>query len=137
NGGPAADSAGNIYFITGNGGFDADGGGRGLGDSFVKITAAGTVVDYFTPHDQSSISAIKLDLGAAGPMLLPDQPGAHPHLIVSAGKNNTIYLIDRDSMGHYNTDNDGQIVQSLIDIFPYGTPEPGNYSGAVYFNGSV
>ena len=51
---------------------------------------------------------------------MPDTAGsaAHPHLIVGAGKQGTIYLVDRDNMGHYNgTDgingNDNQIVQSL------------------------
>jgi chitodextrinase len=137
NGGPAADAAGNIYFVTGNGAFDATVGGDNYGDSFVKINASGNVIDYFTPHDQASISARNFDLGAAGPLLLPDQPGTHPHLIVSAGKNNTVYLVDRDRMGGYKSDNDDQIVQSLVDIFPYGAPEPGNYSGAVFFNGMV
>ena len=137
NGGLAADSVGNIYFITGNGAFDADGGGNDYGDSFVKIDRNGNVLDYFTPHDQASISASNFDLGAAGPLLLPDQPGAHAHLLVSAGKNNTAYLVDRDNMGGYNNDDDSQIVQSLVDIFPYGTPEPGNYSAPVYFNSTV
>jgi outer membrane protein assembly factor BamB len=40
-------------------------------------------------------------------------------------------------MGHYNPNNDNQIVQSLVNIFPNGTPEPGNYSPPVYFNGVV
>jgi hypothetical protein len=54
-----------------------------------------------------------------------------------AGKNGTIHMVDRDKMGGYNAANDSQIVQSLINIFPFGTPEPGNYSAAVYFNGRV
>jgi chitodextrinase len=137
NGGLAADAAGNIYFVTGNGAFDADVGGTSYGDSFVKIDPTGTVVDYFTPSDQASISATNFDLGAAGPLLLPDQPGAHTHLIVSAGKDNTVYLVDRDKMGGFNSNDNSQIVQSLVDIFPYGTPEPGNYSSPVYFNGTV
>ena len=139
NGGPAADVAGNIYVITGNGGFSANSvNGKDYGDSFVKISTSGTILDYFTPYDQANINSADFDLGAAGPLLLPDQPGAHPHLMVSAGKNNTIYLVDRDNMGHISTsNNDSQIVQSLINIFPHGTPEPGNYSGAVYFNGNV
>jgi hypothetical protein len=58
--------------------------------------------------------------------------------MASAGKNNTIYLVDRDAMGHYSgTTNDNQIVQSLVDVFPFGTPEPGNYSAPVYFNGTL
>ena len=40
-------------------------------------------------------------------------------------------------MGHFNAANDNQIVQSLVNIFPFGTPEPGNYSAPVYFNGTV
>jgi outer membrane protein assembly factor BamB len=28
-------------------------------------------------------------------------------------------------------------VQSLVNIFPFGTPEPGNYSAPVYFNGTL
>jgi chitodextrinase len=138
NGGPAADAAGNIYVITGNGAFDANTGGSDFGDSFLKVTPSGTIADYFTPWNQGALNANNFDLGAAGPLLLPDQPGAHPHLMVSAGKNNTICLVDRDAMGHYSgTTSDNQIVQSLINIFPFGTPEPGNYSAPVYFNGTV
>ncbi len=138
NGGPAADAAGNLYVISGNGAFDANTGGADYGDSFLKITPAGAVADYFTPWNQGSLNANDFDLGAAGPLLLPDQPGPHPHLMVSAGKNNTIYLVDRDAMGHFSgTTSDSQIVQSLVNIFPFGTPEPGNYSAPVYFNGSV
>jgi chitodextrinase len=137
NGGPAADAAGNVYFVTGNGQFDVNTGGRNYGDSFVKISPAGAVLDYFTPHNQGTLNANDWDLGAAGALLIPDQPGPHPHLVVSAGKNNTIYLIDRDAMGHYNASNDNAAIQSLVNVFPNGTPEPGNYSSPVYFNGTV
>ena len=58
-----------------------------------------------------------LDLGSGGVLLLPDQSGAHPHEMVSAGKDGTIYLVNRDNMGHFNANND-QIVQSLPNIFP-------------------
>ena len=128
NGGLAADAAGNIYYVSGNGPFDANTGGRNYGDSYVKLSPSGVVLDYFTPFDQDDISGNNFDLGAAGPMLLPDQPGGHPHMVVAAGKNNTLYLVDRDNMGHFHAGSDSQIVQSLINIFPFGTPEPGNYS---------
>jgi len=95
------------------------------------------VLDYFTPHNEDTLNMGNMDLGAGGVVLLPDQPGAHPHLIVSAGKNGTIDLIDRDNMGHYNSANDSQIVQSLVNVFPFGNPEPGNYSAPVYFNGKL
>ena len=46
-------------------------------------------------------------------MLLPAQPGPHPHLVVIAGKGGTIYLIDRDHMGHYQPNNDSHAVQTI------------------------
>ncbi len=137
-GGPAADSAGNIYFVTGNGTFDANAGGVDYGDSVQKIRPTGTVLDYFAPHDQDTLSAADLDLGSGGALLLPDQSGGHPHLLVTAGKNGTIYLIDRDNMGQFNPNDDNQIVQSLVDIFPNpGEILGGNFSAPVYFNGFV
>jgi len=138
-GGLAADSAGAIYFMTGNGTFDANSGGVDYGQSFVKISSSGTVLDYFTPHDVDTMNSNAWDIGSSGPLLLPDQSGAHLHLMVGAGKTGpgTIYLLDRDNMGHYNPNNDNQIVQSLVNTFPNGTPDPGNYTAPVYFNGCV
>ena len=135
--GLAADANGNVYFMTGNGTFDANTGGGDYGDSFVKLSPAGTVVDYFTSHDQDIMASNNWDLSSSGAMLLPDQPGAVPHLLIGSGKTGTVYLVNRDSMGFYNANNDNQIVQSLVNAFPNGTPEPGNYSAPVYFNGSV
>jgi hypothetical protein len=57
--------------------------------------------------------------------------------MVGAGKGASVYLINRDNMGHFNPDGDTQIVQSLVNVFPNGTPEPGNYSVPAYFNGTV
>jgi fibronectin type 3 domain-containing protein len=137
-GGLAGDAAGNVYFVTGDGTFTASTGGIDYGDSFVKISSGGAVLDYFTPHDQLNMDTGNVDLGAAGLVLLPDQTGTtHPHLLVSAGKNGTVYLVDRDNMGHYNSRDDSQIVQSLVNIFPFGVTAPGNHSAPVYFNHTV
>ena len=133
------DSTGSIYYVSGNGPFDANTGGRDYGDSFVKLSPSGAVLDYFTPHIQATLAGNELDLGAGGLLLLPDQPGNFPHLMLSAGKDGTIYLINRDNMGHYNPNNDSQIVQSLVNVFPNGAsaPEPRNSSAPVYFNCQV
>jgi hypothetical protein len=136
-GGPAADTAGNVYFVTANGTFNANTNGVDYGDSFVKIDSTGAVLDYFTPHNQASLSAANFDLASSNLMLLPDQPGAHPRLALSAGKNEAIHVVDRDNMGRFNANNDNQIVQSLVNMFPNGTPEPGNYNAPVYLNGTV
>jgi hypothetical protein len=136
-GGPATDSTGNIYFTTANGTFDVNTGGIDYGDTFLKINSTGAVLDYFTPFDQSNMDVHNWDLGSGGLLLLPDQPGANPHLMLSAGKTGTMYLMNRDNLGRFNPSNNNQIVQSLVNIFPNGTPEPGSDSAPVYFNGRV
>jgi hypothetical protein len=135
--GLAADAGGNIYFVTGNGDFNVNSGGSSYGDSFVKPGPSGAVLDYFIAHDQASMQSQDIDLGSGGTLLLPDQPGAHPHLAISAGKNGTIYLVDRDNMGKYNANNDNQVVQALVNVFPHGDFITSNFKAPLYFNGSV
>ena len=137
-GGLATDTTGDIFYTTSNGTFDANSGGSDYGDSVQKLSPAGSVVDYFTPHDQQNMSVNNLDLGAGGPVLLVDQPGGpHPHELISAGKSGTIYVVNRDNMGHYNPNNDSQIIQSLPGVLPNGDAEIGNFSTPVYFNGYI
>jgi uncharacterized protein (TIGR03437 family) len=129
---PAADAEGNIYVVSGNGPFDDNSNGAGLGDSFIKLSSAGglRVADYFTPFNQVTLNREDIDLGSSGPLLLPDDAGnaAHPHLAVGAGKEGRIYLLDRDRMGRFSAANDNQIVQSVA-----GALGP-VYGGAAYLN---
>jgi hypothetical protein len=46
-------------------------------------------------------------------VVLSTQLGPHPHFVVIAGKGGTIYLIDRDHMGHHQVNNDSQIVETV------------------------
>jgi uncharacterized membrane protein len=134
----AADANGNIYFATSNGTFDVDTGGVDYGDTVEKLASNGSVADYFTPHDQANMDAGNLDLGAGGPVMLVDQTtGPNPHLLITAGKTGTIYVINRDNMGHFNPNGDSQIVQSLTGVLTSGGDEDGNFSTPVYFNGYV
>lgn len=132
--GPCADNEGNVYVATGNGKFDVAAGGRDYGDSVLKLGLTGngiTVRDYFTPSDQEQLNARDKDLGSGGPLLLPDQPGPHPHLLVVAGKGGTVYVIDRDHMGHFHEGSDVHAVQSFHAA-------PGETFGApAYWNHTV
>jgi fibronectin type 3 domain-containing protein len=135
--GLAADSNGDIFFVTGNGLFDANSGGIDFGDTLLRISRTGSVVDFFTPHDQQSMNDLDIDLGSGGVILLPDQPGPHPHMAITAGKNGTVYVVDRDNMGHYNPNNDNQIIQHLTNTFPNGTFYTGNFKAPAYWNGNL
>jgi hypothetical protein len=112
--GPVADKRGNLFLATGNGRFDAAGGGRDYGDSLLKLDGQSLkLYDYFAPFNVEKLDAEDNDLGSGGAVLLPAQPGPHPELVVIAGKGGTIYLIDRDHMGHYQTKNDRHAVQTI------------------------
>lgn len=114
--GPASDGAGNIFVATGNGRFDAATGGRDYGDSVLKLHADSnglTIADYFTPFNQGALDNIDADVGSGGPVLLPDQPGAHPHLMLAGSKGGTLYVIDRDHMGGFHADSDAHAIQTV------------------------
>jgi hypothetical protein len=112
----AADEHGNVFVATGNGTFDLTDGGSDYGDSLLKmgISASGlSVRDYFTPYDNVYLNSTDKDLGSGGPVLLPDQPGGHPHLLVIGGKGATIYLLDRDRLGKVHSDADSSALQKI------------------------
>jgi hypothetical protein len=117
-GGPAADSLGNIYLLTGNGDFNGDtAGGRNFGDTFLKLGTSGglSVSSWFTPFDQLNLAGNDLDLGGGGAVILLDQPGAlFPRLILGGGKAGKLYVVNRDSLGGFNSTDDSQIVQSFV-----------------------
>lgn len=92
----AADQAGNIYAISGNGTFDLAQGGPDAGDSFIKLTKDLHVIDYFTPFNQSCLAAADFDLGSGGPLLIPG------HTLIGGGKEGRLYMVNTTHMGHFH-----------------------------------
>jgi hypothetical protein len=110
-GAPAADSANNLFVITGNGTYD---GTSAFADSFLKLgTGSGlTVSDWFTPADQASLEAGDTDFGAGGAAMLLDQTaGPVMHLAIGGGKEGNLFLVNRDNLGKNNTTD--QVVQKF------------------------
>jgi hypothetical protein len=142
-GGPAVDSAGNIFLLTANGAFETALDTSGFpqhgdfGNSFLKVATTGgtlTVGDYFTMSNEVAESAADRDLGSGGALLLPDMKdaaGAVRHLVIGAGKDGNIYVVDRDSMGKFSAATNA-IWQQLKGVLPGGI-----WSTPAYFNGSV
>lgn len=134
--GLSADAAGNIYALTGNGTFDANIGGTDYGDSVLRLATPGLGVgDYFTPYNQASMSADDLDLGSGGPLLLPDQTSGIPHLLITAGKDGTIYVLNRDNLGQFKAGGDTQVVQSLSNELPSIFVTAAYWQGSIYLAG--
>jgi hypothetical protein len=102
----AADDLGNVLAVTGNS--DSSGttydGITNVQESAVKVAPdLSTVLDLFTPMDQSHLDKTDGDFGSGGIMVLPDQPGPIPHLDVAAGKSGTLFLMNGDSLGGYSS----------------------------------
>jgi hypothetical protein len=123
--GLAADTIGNLYFITGNRrlppkclvGFadrnppDA----ANLANSVIRLrvekrgpggapphageryTVAMTVEDFFTPYRKILGDCGDLDLGSAGTVLMPGTP-----YIVAGGKEGIVYVLDRADLGRFH-----------------------------------
>ena len=102
--GLALDSAGDIYFSTGNtapGSYDS---AFNIAESAVRMSGdLNHVVDFFTPSDHNTLDSTDQDFGAGGLMVLPDQPGLFPHLAAGAGKDGRMFLLNRDAMGGLHT----------------------------------
>ncbi len=142
--GLAADTVGNVYFLDANGTFDDTLDSNGFpvdgdfGNAFLKISTSGNalaVADYFTMFNTNAESSVDEDLGSGGAMVLPDlqdSSGSTWHLAVGAGKDTHIYVVNRDSMGKFNSDIDSAIYQEVD-----GGLSGGVYSMPAYFNNTV
>ncbi|MGH9735458.1 MAG: immunoglobulin domain-containing protein [Candidatus Acidiferrales bacterium] len=144
--GLAADPSGAIYFLDANGDFDTNlNAGNNLpangnyGNSFMKVSTSGgtlTIADYFTMHNTVSESNADEDLGSGGALVLPDQTGSSGtvHLAVGAGKDGTIYVVNRDKMGKFNSSNDSAIYQEVSgEIGGQEFAMPAYFNSTVYY----
>jgi hypothetical protein len=55
--------------------------------------------------------------------------------MVTAGKEGTIYLVDRDDLGHFHPGDDSQIVQSIPLVIGGSFDTPAYWNGFVYYLG--
>jgi hypothetical protein len=131
----------NMFLLVGNGDFSAAIGD--YGDSMLKVAPDPTstvsqpnvsgyglkVADYFTPYNQQSLADADADLGSAGGIVLPDQPGSFPHEFIGSGKQGVVYLVNRDNMGKFNAATD-QVIQTI-------TLGHGNFDTPAYFNHTI
>jgi outer membrane protein assembly factor BamB len=90
--GPAADSSGNVYLITGNGTWD---GAQNFSETFLKMNSTLGLLDWHTPSDYSTLDAQDADLTSSGPLLIPGKS-----LVIGGGKDGVLHLVNTGDMGH-------------------------------------
>lgn len=136
-GGPAVDGANNLYFATGDGNFNAFPGSNGTeyADSYLKLSTAGglAIADYFTLSNAGFLQTNDLDAGSGAVMLLPDQPGPNPHLLIGGGKPQRGFLINRDQFTtdnqHFDPNNN-----NVVQVMPLGG---GSFGTPAYFDEKI
>jgi hypothetical protein len=122
---PAADAANNLYVLSGNGVFDAANASapnNDYGDSFLQLSSALVVSQYFTPSNEDFDNANDRDFGAGGAALLADLPATSPvsHLVIGGGKEGYLYVVNRDQMGGHADANLWQKIDMYGPIFSTG-----------------
>ena len=128
--GLTVDASGNVYFSSGNGAFEVSGGGvQQTGNSFVKLSPALKLLDFFTPYNSASLNMRDDDLGSAGLLNIPST-----NMLISGGKPGIFYLVDDTNMGKFNASQD-QVKQEFRAI--YGTGSQHIHGGPVYLDNAT
>src|SRR5215469_8304463 len=103
-----SDGPGRIFFASGNGTSPPPGPGGShtpteLGDAVARLAVGSdgslSPADFFSPANAPSMDANDVDFGSGGPVGLPFGTSTYPHLLVQAGKDGRVFLLNRDSLG--------------------------------------
>jgi hypothetical protein len=135
-GGLVSDGPGRIFLTTGNGVSPAPSTGSPtpseLGDSVVRLSVGSTGVlsasDFFSPANAPALDQADVDFGSGGPMVLPFTTSAHAGLLVQAGKDGRVFLLDTHALGGRNATTDHPVSMTG----PYG----GQWGHPAAFGGS-
>jgi hypothetical protein len=131
-GAPSADSANNLYVISGNGSFDKTTPRTNYGMAFMKLSTTGAinVADFFSPMNEDTLSGADLDFGAGGAAVLIDATtGPFPHLVVGGGKDHQLFVLNRDGMGGYSAS-----ANNAVQALDFGN---GIFATAAFWNNNL
>jgi hypothetical protein len=132
---------GRMFVVTGNGDrstpFQSS---SDYGESVIAVNLANgqlTPTDAWTAFNYEDLNTEDWDQGSGGVLMLPDQTGANPHLLITAGKDGRITLLNRDNLGGLSSSTTGN-TNAVQDFTVSAIPEgQGFWSTAAYWNGNV
>ncbi len=110
---PASDANGDVYFSTGNSDPNKPSySAFNRPESVVHLSGdLNTLLDSFTTYNYFFLDKEDADVGSGGLLLLPDQPGSIPHLVVAGGKGGRFFLMNRDNLGGYTAGGPDKVLQ--------------------------
>jgi len=130
-GAPAVDSAGNVYYLTGNGTGQAYDGANNYQESLLKFTYNGglQLLDWYTASNWQTLDSYDLDLTVSTPMLVPGTD-----LIAFGSKTATSTVLHTGNLGKL-TANDAQVAQSIQTgaLQPYAGNDGNRIIGLAYW----
>ncbi len=133
-------TGGRMFVVTGNGThstyppFNAN---TEYGESIIDFNLANgglTPTDAFTAFNFQTLNNGDIDLGSGGVLMVPDQQGTHPHILVQVGKEGRIVVLDRDNLGGYAPATGTSNTNALQDI---PNANKGLWNTPAYWNGNV
>jgi hypothetical protein len=136
-----------IYCTTANGPLSANRGGQNYGDAVLKLDVDLNVASWFAPSNADTLLTSDNDLGSGGVLVVPSEFESSSCLIVTAGKDGQIFLLERNYLGGYvsPTSGDGYnyspnavfvgLIRPGAKLNPDGDQSPGVLGGAAYYNG--
>ncbi len=137
-------TGGRMFVATGNGThstYPPFSGSTELGNSIVVLNLANgglTATDAFTSFNYLFLNTWDYDQGSGGVLMIPDQQGANPHILVEEGKEGRILVLNRDHLGGYaaGAASNTNILQDLPNETKGLWSTPAYWNGNVYIWGS-
>jgi len=133
---------GRMFLVTGNNGpgdlvaYDSFAAGAQLGESILDISLANgglTPTDAFTSFNSEKLDDGDLDQGSGGILMVPDAAQSNPPILIEAGKEGRILVLNRNNLGGNNSGasaNSGDLQDITGEI-------GGMWSTPAYWNGNV
>jgi Chitobiase/beta-hexosaminidase C-terminal domain/Bacterial lectin len=131
---------GRAFLSTGNGDFTSYpplNNSVDYGESILGFNLANggfAISEAFTDFNQATLTSEDEDQGSGGVLMLPNQPGTYPHLLVQVGKEGRILVLNRDALGGY-APGGSYNTNAVQDI--NGALGGGLWSTPAYWNGNV
>ena len=125
-GGAPVVANGSIYVTTGNGDYN---GTANYSDSIVRLSTTLSVIDWFTPANQATLESMDLDIASSRAIFMQQS-----QQIVSAGKDNQLYVIDATCMGHLQGSGGSCVAPQ---VFSVDATLPITSSDGLYATGSL
>lgn len=132
---------GRMFLVSGNGTYTAYPpftASTELGESVVNFSIANgalTPTDAFTAFNYQILNDHDWDLGSGG-LLMVNESGPNPHILIQAGKEGRIVVLDADNLGGFvsGATSNTNALQDISTVIPQGI---GLWSTPAYWNGQV